>query len=143
MVEFGYSLSYVFVVAGLEERPDDIGPAAAAGRRIPPWHVAVLIAGFYTTLVLLPDLQNPAAYRTYYSYFLLYTAMDLYIVVRAFYFAWLTPSRQWRFAYASLGAGFGLILLSDLATFWLRAAPPSARNRRFHRWLLAAALRAF
>ncbi len=120
LVELGYSLSYVFVVAALEGRPDDLSPAAAAGRRIPPWYVAVLIAAFFTILVLLPELQNPAGYRTYYSYFLLYTAMDLYVAARALFAAWSTPSRQWRAVYGCLGAAFGGILLTDLWAFWLK-----------------------
>lgn len=120
LVELGYSLSYVFVVAALEGRPDDLSPAAAAGRRIPPWYVAVLVAAFFTILVVLPELRNPGGYRTYYSYFLLYTAMDLYIAARAAFAAWQTPSRQWRAVYGCLSAAFGGILSTDLWAFWLK-----------------------
>lgn len=119
-IELGYALSYVFLVAALEARPDDTGPAAFAGRKTPPWYAAILVGGLFSTLVLLPQLMNLKDHQLYFSSFGLYAAMDLYLACRALYFAAQTPSRQWRSSFSSLGLAFALVLFSDLATFWLR-----------------------
>lgn len=119
-VELGYALSYVFLVAAIEARPDDLGPAAFAGRKTPPWYAAILVSGLFSTLVLLPQLMNEKDYRVYFSSFGLYAAMDLYIACRALYFAVMTPSRRWRWNFCCLTLAFGLVLVSDLVTFWLR-----------------------
>ncbi len=137
-VELGYALSYVFVVAAVESRPDDLGPAAEAGRNTPPWHAAALVSGLFATLVLLPMLLHPAGFNTYVSSFGLYVAMDLYIAGRALYFAATTPSCQWRWNYASLGLAFALVLATDLATAWLKSTqqPLAAGSLRDVFWLL-------
>lgn len=141
-VELGYALSYVFLVAALEARPDDLGPAAFAGRKTPPWYAAILVGGLFSTLVLLPQLMNEKDYQLYFSSFGLYTAMDLYLACRALYFAAQTPSRQWRWSFSSLGIAFALVLVSDLATFWLRRhQQPLASGDLFDAfWLLPFAV---
>jgi hypothetical protein len=137
-VEFGYALSYVFIVAALETRPHDLDPSAEAGRRTPAWYAAILVAGLFSTLVLLPELANPIGNSIYFSPFMLYTAMDLYIACRAFYFARETSSRRWRFNFASLGFAFSLMLASDLTTVWLKRQPLplTAGDARDALWLL-------
>lgn len=137
-VEFGYALSYVFIVAALETRPHDLDPSAEAGRRTPAWYAAILVAGLFSTLVLLPQMENPRGYGIYLSPFMLYTAMDLYIACRALYFAQQTASRRWRWNFGALGLAFSLMLASDLTTVWLKRQPlpVTAGDARDAFWLL-------
>jgi len=119
-LDFGFALSFFFVVVAVEERPDDRGPLSELGRRPSLWNTAILMAGFFSTLVVLPATYNRADYPTYLSSFGYFVAMDLAIATRLLYFASQSESRRWRTIYALLATGFALMLVVDLTTAWLR-----------------------
>ena len=141
-LDVGYGLSYLFVVAAVETRPDRAGWSAEAGSATPPWYAAILVAGLFSSLVLLPALLPGPSFPAFVSSFALYCALDLYIAGRALYLAQQSSSRQWRANFACLGAGYLLLLGSDLATSWLKRShlPTTAGSYLDALWLLPFAL---
>lgn len=119
-LDFGFALSFLFVVAATEEHPDDHSPLSELGRRPSLWHTTLLITGFFCSLVLLPALLHGEAYSKYLSSFAFFVAMDLLVGARLLYFASQTDSPRWRLIYASVACAFLLMFGVDLATGYLR-----------------------
>lgn len=118
-LDFGFALSFLFVIAATEERPDDPGPLSGLARPS-LWHSTVLIAGFFCSLVLLPALLHLEAYATYLSSYAVFGAMDLVVAARFFYFVSQSDSPRWRLIYSSVGSAFLLMFGVDLTTGYLR-----------------------
>ena len=118
-LDFGFALSFLFVIAATEERPDDPGPLSGLARPS-LWHSTVLIAGFFCSLILLPALLHFDAYSTYLSSYAVFGAMDLVVAARFFYFVSQSDSPRWRLIYSSVGSAFFLMFGVDLATGYSR-----------------------
>ena len=118
-LDFGFALSFLFVVAATEERPDDPGPLSGLGRPS-LWHSTLLITGFFCSLVLLPALLHLEAYPIYLSSYAFFGGMDLVVAARFFYFVSQSDSPRWRLIYSSVGSAFFLMFGVDLATGYFR-----------------------
>lgn len=115
-LDFGFGIAYIFVIAAFEERPDDRSPMTEIGRRPALAYTTLMMAAFFSTVVVLPIFSDNPGTGDYFSSFAFWVAMDLGIAGRLFYFASQTGSRRWRFTYAALGTAFTLIMAVDLLT---------------------------
>ena len=119
-LDFGFALSFVFVVAAVEERPDDRSAITEMARRPSLWHSLLLTTGFFVTLILLPSLYNLGAYSSFLSSYGYFVAMDLAVAIRLLYFAYQSESSRWRVVYCILSGGFLLMAVVDFATGSMR-----------------------
>lgn len=129
--DFGFAAAYAAIVAAVEERPDDRSPSTELGRRPALWQAMLLMAGFYGTMVVLPQLYNPGAANLYVSSFSFWVFIDLVVAARLAYFAIFTAGRRWRFIYLMFCGAFLAMTVVDFGTFWLRRQQISVTSGTF------------
>lgn len=111
-----YLVGYLCVALAVEGRPDQRPEGGARGRERRIESLGTLVFGFglLSYFALVPSVFNPEVYASWVSSMLLYSVLDVYLLVRGVEFLRSGLAPGWRAPMGWLSATFVLWLVGDL-----------------------------